>query len=57
MYVVYIASMAAYQELCRYENRRRDRLALEGVEAAKPRPAAIDRNMTDLDDLAFRYVL
>ncbi|GAA6003453.1 hypothetical protein JCM10207_000340 [Rhodosporidiobolus poonsookiae] len=57
MYIVFIACMLFYQELSRYENRRRDRLAAEGNEAAKPRLASSEDNISDLDDLAFRYVL
>lgn len=57
MYCAYIISMLAYRELCRRENNRRDRLALEGVEEAKPRPATHEDNTSDIDDLAFRYVL
>ncbi|GAA5854891.1 hypothetical protein JCM8547_004112 [Rhodosporidiobolus lusitaniae] len=57
MYCLYIGTMFAYQELCRNENRRRDRLAAEGNEAARPRAATRDNNQTDIDDLAFRYCL
>jgi len=57
MYCAYLVSMLAYQELCRRENRRRDRLAASGVEAAQPRPAVAEDNTSDIDDLAFRYVL
>ncbi|GAA5909887.1 hypothetical protein JCM8208_000981 [Rhodotorula glutinis] len=57
LYCIYIASMFLYQEMSRRENRRRDRLAAEGVEAAQPRPATKEDNTTDIDDLAFRYIL
>lgn len=57
MYCVYLISMLAYQELCRRENRRRDRLAAEGVEAAQARLATKEDNASAIDDLAFRYVL
>ncbi|GAA5927408.1 hypothetical protein JCM10213_003462 [Rhodosporidiobolus nylandii] len=57
MYAAYLLSQLLYQELCRRENRRRDRLAAEGVEEAKPRLAAHEDNQSDIDDLAFRYVL
>ncbi|GJN88188.1 hypothetical protein Rhopal_001153-T1 [Rhodotorula paludigena] len=57
LYVAYILSMLAYYWICRRENRRRDRLAAEGVEEAKPRPATKEDNTTDIDDLAFRYIL
>jgi len=49
--------MFLYQELSRRENRRRDRLAAEGVEAAQARPATQEDNTTDIEDLAFRYIL
>lgn len=49
--------MFLYQEMSRRENRRRDRLAAEGVEEARPRPATKEDNTTDIDDLAFRYIL
>ncbi len=57
MYCAYLISMLAYRELCRRENCRRDRLAAEGVEAAQPKLAAKEDNTSDIDDLAFRYVL
>jgi len=57
LYCIYIASMFLYQEMSRRENRRRDRLAAEGVEEARPRPATKEDNTTDIDDLAFRYIL
>jgi hypothetical protein len=57
MYCAYIASMLLYRELCRRENNRRDKLAAEGVEEAKPRLATHESNDTDIDDLAFRYVV
>ncbi|GAA6052475.1 hypothetical protein JCM3770_001130 [Rhodotorula araucariae] len=57
IYCAYIATMLLYQEMSRRENRRRDRLAAEGYDAAKPRPATTEDNMTDIDDLAFRYIL
>ncbi|GAA5903191.1 hypothetical protein JCM6882_006989 [Rhodosporidiobolus microsporus] len=57
MYCCYLASMLIYQELCRYENRRRDRLAEQGVEEAKPKLAGAEDNVSDIDDLAFRYIM
>ncbi|BGO89228.1 hypothetical protein NBRC10512_005939 [Rhodotorula toruloides] len=57
MYCAYLASMFLYREICRRENSRRDKLAAEGVEEAKPRLATHESNDTDIDDLAFRFVL
>ncbi|BGP29716.1 hypothetical protein JCM10296v2_001455 [Rhodotorula toruloides] len=57
MYCAYLASMFLYREICRRENNRRDKLAAEGVEEAKPRLATHESNDTDIDDLAFRFVL
>lgn len=82
-YVVFMAAHILYRQLCARENKRRDRLALEGNVEAIPkfvscpspcplfsatlqsdkqwtrlhRPAAAESNITDIDDLAFRYVL
>ncbi|BGP22487.1 hypothetical protein JCM10295v2_001366 [Rhodotorula toruloides] len=57
MYCAYFASMLLYREICRRENNRRDKLAAEGVEEAKPRLATHESNETDIDDLAFRYIV
>ncbi|GAA5913435.1 hypothetical protein JCM5296_003631 [Sporobolomyces johnsonii] len=57
MYILYFLAMLAFRQLCARENNRRDRLAADGVEEAKPRLASEEDNRTDIEDLAFRYVL
>lgn len=57
MYGCYIIAQLAYRQLCSRENNRRDRLAASGVAAAVARPAGGEDNRTDIEDLAFRYVL
>ena len=54
---VYFVSMLAYREICRRENNRRDRLAANGCAEAVARPAEKEDNKSDIDDLAFRYIL
>lgn len=49
--------MLAYREICRRENRRRDVLAANGCAEAVARPAEKEDNKSDIDDLAFRYIL
>ncbi|GAA5864731.1 hypothetical protein JCM1840_002211 [Sporobolomyces johnsonii] len=55
--IIYLLTMLAFRQLCARENNRRDRLAADGVEEAKPRLASEEDNRTDIEDLAFRYVL
>ncbi|GAA5993152.1 hypothetical protein JCM10908_001314 [Rhodotorula pacifica] len=57
MYAVYFVAMLAYREICRRENNRRDRLAANGCAEAVARPAEKEDNKSDIDDLAFRYIL
>jgi ACS family allantoate permease-like MFS transporter len=57
MYIIFIVSQLAYRQLCAFENRKRDRMAAEGIEEAVPRKATDEDNVTDVDDLRFRYVL
>lgn len=54
---VYFVAMLAYREICRRENNRRDRLAANGCAEAVARPAEKEDNKSDIDDLAFRYIL
>lgn len=54
---IYIVAQLLYWYLCKRENERRDRLVAEGHPDALPRPASEEDNRTDLQDLAFRYVL
>ena len=57
MYCCYIVAQLVYRQLCSRENNRRDRLAASGVAEAMARPAGGEDNTTDIEDLAFRYVL
>lgn len=54
---VYFVAMLAYREICRRENNRRDMLAANGCVEAEARPAEKEDNKSDIDDLAFRYIL
>ena len=57
LYVVFIIAQMAFLTLNWRENKRRDKLASEGVEEARARPAEKEDNETDKKDLGFRYVL
>ena len=57
MYCCYIVAQLVYRQLCSRENNRRDRLAASGVAEAMARPAGGEDNTTDIENLAFRYVL
>lgn len=54
---LYILAQMYYWYLCKRENARRDKLAADGHPDAIPQPASAEDNRTDLQDLAFRYVL
>lgn len=57
MYAGYMVLVAAFVFLCYRENKRRDRLAADGNEAAIPKPASSFDNTSDLKDLSYRYVM
>lgn len=57
LYAVFILAQLTFLGLNWRENRRRDRLAINGDQRAVPRPASGEDNETDKNDLAFRYVL
>jgi len=57
LYVIFIFAILAFMIINWRENKRRDKLAAEGVQAAIARPAEHEDNETDKQDLGFRYVL
>lgn len=57
LYVVFVLAQLLFLGLCWRENKRRDKLAEQGVKEAMRRPAEAEDNETDKKDLAFRYVL
>lgn len=57
MYAGYMVLVAVFAFLCFRENKRRDRLAAEGNEAAIAKSASAFDNTSDLKDLSYRYVL
>lgn len=57
MYAGYMLLVALFAFLNLRENRRRDRMAAEGNEAAMAKPAAAFDNTSDLKDLSFRYCM
>ena len=57
LYAVLIVSIGVGWWIFRRENKRRDSLAASGMSEAIARPAVVETNNTDIEDLGFRYVL